>query len=123
MSYINYYTKTVTLSTLGAYTGYSSQDFSGFMRQFRITTNTAFGAAAKLTITTTSTENVLLVIVDPTSAGATWNPRGKSHGTTANVMGSSHPTPLPLFNDRMKFKVASSSGKAGKTITIKAYVG
>lgn len=124
MSFIREVSQTVTLTTLGAYAGvpYGAEVGNGEIIEMYVSISKAIGASGKVTITTTSTGKPLLIVVDPSTLGATFYPMRQAHGTTANLLSSSgSPRVLiNMVNERLRVKVASSSGLSAQTVTVKA---
>jgi hypothetical protein len=125
MSFIREISQTVTLTTLGAYAGvpYSADVGNGEIVDVYVSISKAIGASGKVTITTTSTDKMILTVADPSTLGQVFYPVQKPHGTTANVLGTSAvPWRIltPMANERLRIKVASSSGLAARTVTVKA---
>ena len=106
--------KTVTLSTVGAYTGYASTFLSGNLQSVYIGISKPVGAGSKVIITTSSTQRAVLTVADPSTLGAFYRPRPLDHGTTGNEL-TTRGT-VWLVNDRLRIKVSSSSGLDGETV-------
>lgn len=122
MSFIREVTQTLTLSTLGARTAYSTEVGNGEIIEMYVSISKAIGASGKVTITTTSTGKPLLTVVDPSTLGATYYPMRQAHGTTANLLSSSGSPRIlvNMVNERLRVKVATSSGLSAQTVTVKA---
>lgn len=118
MSHIVSFSKTVTLSTLGAYTGYSSEHLNGLIREVHVQVSTSTPTSALLTITSTSTGNVILKAKDP-GAGTYYYPHRLAQGTTGAAIASSGPAPIALVNDRLRLNFSSSSGIGSETVTMR----
>jgi hypothetical protein len=122
MSFIREVSQTATLSALGAYTGYSTEVGNGEIVEMYVSISKAIGASGKVTITTTSTGKPILTVVDPSTLGATFYPMRQAHGTTANLLASSGSPRviINMVNERLRLKVATSSGLSAATVTVKA---
>lgn len=122
MPFVREISKTVTLSALGAYTGYTTEDGNGEIAEMYVAISKACPAAGAVTITTTSTGKSILKVVDPSTLGVWYYPVQKAHGTTGNQIGTSAipwRNRVPLMNERLRIKVASSSGLGAQTVTVK----
>ena len=117
MSYIHRHSVTLSLSTLGAVTGYSTV-LNGEIKEINVSISKAIGANGKVTVSkegTTATE--LLVVTNPSTLGGTFYPHTFAQGTTGNTLGSSTPVRLPMADERAQIVVATSSGLSGESVT------
>lgn len=124
MSYVRSYSKTVTLGTTGGYSGYTTEPINGLLYEVYMAINIASGAGNKVTITTTSTGQMVLKVVDPSTLGAWYYPRVICHGSTANTLetstdGFSCRDKMALADGRFKVITACTSALAGAQITMK----
>ena len=117
--YIREDTVTVTLSTLGAGSGYSTA-MNGLIHGIKTTISKAVGANSKIIITGESTQKTILTVANPRTLGAYFYPRTPIHGTTGNALSSSGMSRelVALANERIKVNVTSSSGLDGETATV-----
>jgi hypothetical protein len=114
---------TITLSTVGAGSGYCSTVLNGLVHSIYLSISKAVGANSKITVTGESTKNLLLVVPNPSTLGAYYYPRNSIVGTTGNTIGSTEMrTRGFLCNERFKVSVASSSGLEDETATISVNV-
>lgn len=118
--YIRQDSVTITLSTLGAGSGYCSTILNGLVHSANISISKAAGANCKVTVTGETTSNIILVAPNPSTLGATYYPRQSIVGSTGNTIGSTIiRVESVLFNERFKAVVAtSSSGFTGETVTV-----
>ena len=125
MAYIKNHNITVTLSTLGAGSEYSTT-FNGLVQNISVRISKAIGASGKVTITSETTTKSVLTVADPSTVTTWYYPRAKSQGTTGNTLAATTlptPTYIPLADERLKISVATSSGLAGQTVSISMNVG
>ena len=115
--YIREDTVTITLSTLGAGSGYSSA-FNGLFHSVGVSISKAVGASAKVVITGESTDLAILTVANPSTLGARFYPRPTIHNTTGAALPSSEGVMVALANDRVKVVVTSSSGLSAETATV-----
>lgn len=115
-------TVTITLSTIGAGSGYTSTSMNGYLHGVYISIDKAVGANSKVTITSRTTTHVLFVLPDPSTLGGFYYPRHSIHGSTGNVINSTVLREAPPITDLMKCIVATSSGKSGGIVTLNLYV-
>ena len=112
---------TISLSSIGAGTGYSTY-LAGHIGEIYIKVATAIGGGGDVTITSTAfaTAKSILIVPDPSTLGGFYYPRALPCGTTGNVLGSSGGpvVPIPLSHERLKFVVATSSLSAGDTVNV-----
>ena len=113
-------TITATLSTVGTSTAYSADVYNGLLQSVYVSISKAIGASGKVTVTSESTQLAILTVVDPSTLGAWFQPVQIMHGTTGNALNSTEfRTLIPLLDERVKVKVASSSGLSAETVTVK----
>ena len=112
---------TVTLSTIGAGTGYSTI-LNGHVGEIYIKVASPIGGGGSVTITSTAyaTAKSVLKVVDPSTLGGFYYPRVIACGTTANDLGSTIGTivPIPLSHERLKFVIATSSNSSLDTVNV-----
>lgn len=120
MQSLRRYSYTVTLSTVGAGTGYSTY-LSGHVGEIYIKVDSPIGAGGSVTITSThfATAKSILKVADPSTVGGFYYPRAIACGTTGNALASSEAiVPIPLSHERLKFVAATSSGSGGDTVNV-----
>ena len=131
MAYLRESNLTFTLGSsgggaVGAGSGTASSHINGFIESIYIAVDGDFStcANAEVLITSSSTSKVILRIIEPSSGGATYYPRQHAMASTLNaaIFESSQAIRIPMFKERIKATIASSSGTKyrGKTATIKA---
>lgn len=123
MPHLRYEQVTVTLSTLGAGSGYSTSIFNGFVQQVHLQISKAIGASGQVQVTAETTTRTLLNIKDPSTLLTWYYPRGRAQTSTGATMPSSSPVFLPIINQRARVAVATSSGLSGQTVTVGLTVG
>jgi len=115
------YPYTVTLSTIGNGTGYSTY-LAGHIGEIYIKVASPIGGGGSVTITSTAfaTAKSILKVVDPSTLGGFYYPRAIACGTTANVFGSTVGAivPIPLSHERLKFVIATSSASGGDDVNV-----
>ena len=122
MQSLRRYSYTVTLSTAGAGTGYSTI-LSGHVGEIYIKVASPIGAGGSVTITSThfATAKSILKVANPSTIGGFYYPRAIACGTTANSLGSTDVgaiVPIPLSHERLKWVVATSSDSSGDTVNV-----
>ena len=110
------WSRTVTLSSIGASSTLGSTHLTGTLQSLYLSISKAAGAASKVTITTSSTQRLLFKIADPSTLGAFYRPKALDSGTTGDALATRNA--ILLCDNRIRIKVASSSGLAGGTVTV-----
>jgi len=122
MSYFTKQSGTITLSTLGAGSAFTTQ-INGYINDISLTISKAAGANCSVTITTSSTGQRVLLVKDPTTTLSVYFPRQKAQTSTAGTMASSSPVLNAVADERLKITVATSSAFNAETVSYGIRVG
>ena len=115
--------KTITLSTVGDATEYSTGHLNGFVSDIYLSISKAAGAGDSVTISKSSAgDRTILKVTNPSTLGDFYHPRAIAVGSTNNSLNSTEyaaTAPMSFYKEKFKVVCACSSGLAGETVTVK----